>query len=148
MITDVHELEQKEYCTQSQKWIQNTCGSAEGIMVLELIQAIVKNAKQLDQGSIKIHVDCEKVWEMLTEDLLKASCYAGDGGSFISKIRELENETKVDLQYVHIKTSESTDEIMTREKRLIKNCHRRSNEVRKKCKIENRAEKINVKGNM
>ena len=70
---------------------------------------------------------------MLTEDLLKASCYAGDGGAFASKIRELENETNVDFQHTHINASTTTDETMTMEKRLIKTCDRRYEEVRKKC---------------
>ena len=85
---------------------------------------------------------------MLTEDMLKVSCFDGDGGSFISKIRELENETNVDIQCIHVNTSSIADETMTREKILIKTCDRRSTEVRKKCEIENREEKMQVKGNM
>ena len=48
-----------------------------------------------DEGKIKAYADCREVWELLTADKLKSSQFAGDGGSIIRKIIELESKTKI-----------------------------------------------------
>ena len=55
-----------------------------------------------DESKIKVHEDCYKGWEFLTADKLKSIQFAGDGGSIIRKIIELESKNKVEFEYEHV----------------------------------------------
>ena len=48
-----------------------------------------------DEGKIKTHADCRKVWEFLTSDKLKVSQFTGDRVSIVSIIIELEQKTNM-----------------------------------------------------
>ena len=63
--------------------------------MLDFVETVVCNMRGYDEGKIKTHVDCRKVWEFLTDHKLKAIHFSGDGRSIISKIIELESKTKI-----------------------------------------------------
>ena len=74
---------------------KNTALDAEVAVVLDLVEALEWNMGGYDEGKIKTHADCRKVWEFLTSDKLKASQFVWDGGSIIGRIIELERKTKI-----------------------------------------------------
>ena len=49
------------------------------------------------------------MWELWTSKKIKASQLAGDGGSIISKIIDLESKTKIEFEYVHVTTRNNDD---------------------------------------
>ena len=61
------------------------------------------NVRWYDEGKIKTPIDCRKLREFLTSNKLKASQFAGDGGSIISRIIELERKTKTEFEHAHVK---------------------------------------------
>ena len=54
--------------------------------------------KESEEGKILINMDCRKVWELLTSEILKASQLSGDGGSIVIRIIELESKSKIELE--------------------------------------------------
>ena len=76
----------------SNKWSHNTPLVAETLAVLDLVEIVVSNIKYVEEGRIKVHMDCKKVWELLTVDSLKSSQHVGDGGAIISKMIALEKK--------------------------------------------------------
>ena len=82
---------------------------AEALIVLDLVDAAVKNMKGAEEWNIVTRMDCRKVSELLTSKKLKASELAGDSGPIISKIIDLENKTKVEFEHVHAKMKGSED---------------------------------------
>ena len=86
---------------QSRKWGRNEALAVEALIVLDLVDAVVHYMKSSEEVKIVTHMDCRKVWKLLTSKTLKVSQLAGDGGSIISKIIELENKTKAEFEHVY-----------------------------------------------
>ena len=57
-----------------------------------------------------MHTDCWKLWDLLTSEEIKASQFTGDGWSIISRIIWLERKTKIEVEYVNIKTTPGDDD--------------------------------------
>ena len=76
--------------------------AAEASIVLDLVDAVVQNVKEDEEGKIVINIDCWKVWESLTSETLKLSQLTGDGGSIISRIIELDRNSKIEFECVHV----------------------------------------------
>ena len=57
-----------------------------------------------ESGKIKACINCKIVSDMLTSERIKAREFALDGGGIISKIMQLENESKIEFEHVHVKT--------------------------------------------
>ena len=64
----------------------NTAVASESLIILDLVQAVVKNIGKDIIGSSNMHADCKVVWELLTLDSLKTIQCVLDGGSIISRI--------------------------------------------------------------
>ena len=67
----------------------------EAIVVLDLVNTVACNMKNVEEGRLIMCVDCRKVWELLTADSTKASLCVGDEGAIISKTLMLEMKSKV-----------------------------------------------------
>ena len=76
-------------------WNKNTALAAEMEVVLDLAAAVVHNVRGFNEGKVMTCVDCRNTKELLTTKVLKTSKLAGNGGSIISKIIELENKSKI-----------------------------------------------------
>ena len=79
---------------------------------LNLVEIVAWNVKGHDEVKIKAHADCYKVWELITADKLKASQFSGDGGSITSNISELESKTKIEFEYLHVKTKNGNEDVI------------------------------------
>ena len=104
---------------------------AETTIMLDLVTTVVRNIGANESGKLKVFADFKTTSDMLTLDSIKASQFALDGGGIISKIMQLENECKIEFEYVHVKTSNDNDEIgCSYEKQLVLECDSIANEVR------------------
>ena len=72
----------------------NAALSAEALVELDLVDAVVQNMKGDEEGKIVTRMDCLKVWELLTSKKFKVSQLLGDGQSTVSRIVEIENKKK------------------------------------------------------
>ena len=146
-IGDVNQCEMQEDSCWSNRWVQNTRLAGEHVAVLELVQAIVTNTKNLDEGKILVHVDSSQVsnaLNMRTKDV-KASMLAGDGGAFISQTHQIKENTKVRIECVHVRLNVTDSRERTTGEQLLIRCDDQSKISRKLCEKESRGEKLNVK---
>ena len=88
----------------------NTALAAEALIVLDLVNTVVLSMKVAGEVKIVINMDCRKMWDLLTSKKIKESQLVGVSGSIISKIKEFESKTKIELEYVHTKTKENDDD--------------------------------------
>ena len=63
----------------SRKFRKNAVLSAEVSIVNDLVEAVEDNMRGYDEDKIKKHMNCHKVWELLTSSKAKASQFAGYG---------------------------------------------------------------------
>ena len=94
-IEDAHECTSISNSVWSRNRRKNAALAAESDITLNFVETVVWNMRGYDDGKIKEHADCCKVSESLTADKLKASQFAGDGGSIVRKIIELENKIEI-----------------------------------------------------
>ena len=90
--------------------MKNIALAVEVEILLDLIEAVEHNVKGYDDEKIKTCADCRKVWELLTSEKVKASKFAGDGGSMISRIIALERKIKIEVEHAHAKTKTCDDD--------------------------------------
>ena len=103
-IEDTHECVSISNSVWSTNGRKNAALSAEVELDLNLVETVVCSMIGYDEGKIKAHVVCREVWELLTGDKLKSSQFAGDIGSIIRKIIELESKTIIEFECDHVKT--------------------------------------------
>ena len=75
-----------------------------------MVQIVARNMRNENEGALKTHMNCEVLWQILTADRLKANQHVMDGGSIISKMLEKWNESKVQFEHVHVKTTKKVEE--------------------------------------
>ena len=83
--------------------------------MLTLVQSIVENTKEMDEGRVIMHIDSLTIYNNVTNSKLKTSTLASDGGAIISQIRRITGETKVDIDCIHINTKMLPDEARNNE---------------------------------
>ena len=83
--------------------IKNTVLASEAEILLNLVETVVCNMRGCDEGKIKAHKDCYKVWTLLKADKLKESQFSRDSGSIVRQIIELESKTKIQFEYKNFK---------------------------------------------
>ena len=86
----------------SRNWNKSTALGTEAATLLCLVEVVEINMRGCDEVKINIYTDCRKVWEMVAADGLKSSQLAGDGGSIVSRIIEIESKSKIDFEYIHV----------------------------------------------
>ena len=95
MLQDYWECVEDKGSVWSRNWNKNTPLAAEATILLALVKVVESNMRGCEEGKIKTHMHCKKAWEMATSDSLKASQLAGNGGSIIRKILEVERKSKI-----------------------------------------------------
>ena len=80
--------------------------TANPLKILDLVQTVAPHVEKYDAWSIKLHADFKVAWKVLTVNRLKASQYALDSSSIISRIIEIKRYNKVQFEYVHFKTKQ------------------------------------------
>ena len=83
-------------------WNKYTSLAAEAEMLLGLVEAVEINMRGCDKGKITIRTGCRKAWEMIAANRLKESQLAGDGGSIVGRVIEIESKSKIDFEHVHV----------------------------------------------
>ena len=73
-----------------------------------------------NEGTLKYTWMCKAAWELLTDNILKTNQCALDGGSIVSKILEIERESKVQFEHMHVKTSKEFEEVNNSKVNLMK----------------------------
>ena len=147
IIGGENECETQEDSVWSDQWMQTTRMTGESATTLELINAIVENAMHLTEGKVKTHIDCQKMHDQLTSRKVKASTFAGDGGSMISKIRTLRDKTRASFEFVHVNTrSEEISGRMSIGRRMLKQCDQKSKDARRACEKDGKGERFTVNG--
>ena len=145
-MCDANQCEMQENSCWSNRWVQNTRLAGEYVAVLELVQVIVANTKHLDKGKILVHVDSSQVsnaLNMRTKDV-KASMLAGDGGAFMSQMHQIRKETKVNIEYVHVRLNVTDSIERNIGEQLLLRCDDQSKIARISCEKERRRERLNV----
>ena len=112
-IEDTHECVSIINSVWSINGIKNTVLASEAEILLNLVETVVCNMRGCDEGKIKAHKDCYKVWTLLKADKLKESQFSGDRGSIMSKVIALESKTKIEVEYVHVKTKTGDEDAIT-----------------------------------
>ena len=102
---------QMERSLISNQWINNTVMTTEALIMLDLVATVVRNIGAKERGKLKVCANCKVMCDVLTLDIIKASQFALDGGSIISKIVQLERESEVDFEHMHVKTSNDNEEL-------------------------------------
>jgi len=113
------------------EWGANTIVGAEVITLLELLEVIYKKSKHMHQGSIEIGFDNKKAYKTITSKVVKPTQYAQDGGAAIARIRQIINETQIEIKLTlitHAKRRSVTYQQNPTE-HLINICHQRANRM-------------------
>ena len=85
----------------------------------------------------------------LTSDRIKASQFALDGGWIISKIVQIENESDVEFEHMHVKTKNDDEERgCGYERKLVLECDIIANETPVKCDDDDVIDNVKVRGNV
>ena len=104
--------------------------------------------KHAEEGSMKVHVDCKNVWELLTPDSLKSSQRAGCSVAIARKIIALEKSSKEEFECTQVRTKDD-EEIAAndRDKLIAMLCDFKAKEERIKCAKCCKNENVKSKGN-
>ena len=122
---------------------------AESIVVLDLVSVVVCNMKKVEEGRLIVHVNCRKVWELLTANNMKLIQCEGDGGRIIINILALEKKLKLEFDCMHIKTKNDAEELIRgRRKILVTLFDVKAKEERIKYMTEHRNDNLIMKGNI
>ena len=78
--------------------------AAEALIMLDLVATVVRNIEAKEREKLKVFTDCKVTCDVLILDGIKASPFSLNGGGIISKIMQLERESDIEFEYVHIKT--------------------------------------------
>ena len=99
-------------------------------------------------GRLKVHTDFKVVCDFLISERIKASQLELHGGSIISKIVEIEKESNVVFEYIHVRTKNDNDESdNSYEKQFVLKCDQKAKEVRLICENEIRNDNVRFRGN-
>ena len=133
----------------SRKWKHNKAISTEALIVLDLAEIVDMNIRNENEGVLKTHMDCKVAWELLTDDMLKDNQFAMDRGSIISKILEIERESRVQFEYTHAKTKKQVEEdINGKGTLMVIKCDNKSKEEMIKREEQHKNEIMGVLGNI
>ena len=81
---------EEDNCVSSNEGNQSAFLEVEATLFLDLLNTVVGDAKNIEEGRFIVCMDCRKVWELLIADTLKVIQHAGDGKAIIGKTLELE----------------------------------------------------------
>ena len=94
-----------------------------------------------------MYMDYKKVWEMVTSERLKASQFAGDGGSISSKMLEVEKKSNIEFEHIHVRKTEGSENVENEGLKMVLKCDKVAKEERVKCVVENTMHDEETEGN-
>ena len=149
MLKDYWDCVEDKGSIWSRKWNNNIPLAAEAAILFALVNVVERNMRGHEEGKIKTHIDCKKIWEMVTSERLKSSKLAGHRGSIISKILEVERKSNIEFEHVHIRTTEGSESGENNEGlKMVSKYDNLAKEERLKCVVENRTHDKEVEENM
>ena len=129
--------------------MQNAAIAAEATTVLDLVTMVVKNVVANEHGRLKVQTDCKVVCDLLVSERTKSSQLILDGGSAIRKIIEIEKESKMKFECIHVRTKYDNDKSGNScEKNLALECDYKAKEVRLKRENDYKNDNIRFRGNV
>ena len=88
-------------------WIHNTSGSAEVMVLLELITLLEKKGRNIREGKIVIGIDYKRAYRKIEKDIRKSNEYAQESGAEIAMIKRLIKKIKFEVEIKLIRGHES-----------------------------------------
>ena len=123
--------------------------AAEALIILDLVATVVRNVGAKQRGKFKVYTDCKVTCDVLTLDRIKASQFALDGGGIISKITQLERESYIEFEHMHVKTRKDNEELgYAYEKKLVLEYDSIAKEARAKCSDNKVIDEVKTRGNV
>ena len=82
------------------RWRENTSGSAEVLVMLELMTVLERRGRHINHGSITIGFDNKKHHRHLVQEIYKSNIYAMEAGGEIAAIKDKMNRIKFQVKIV------------------------------------------------
>ena len=110
------------------RWEHNSLGSAEVIVLLELLTVLKKRGRNMNDSKIVIGIDYRRAHRKTLESIRKSNEYAQESGAEIAKIKSLLEKIKFDVEIKLILGHESSSISHSSNpiKHLMKTCDERS----------------------
>ena len=127
------------------EWGHNSAGTAEVLVLLELIEVLEAKGRQITEGEISIGFDCRKVCKKIVQDIRRTNDHAQESGAEISRIKELIHKIKFDVK-IKLVTDQNTQPNHGdgfNLKKLLKDCDKKARVAREQ--IERYEGTTNVK---
>ena len=83
---------------------------------------------------------------MVTSERQKDSHFAGDRGSIISKMLEVEKKSNIEFEHFHVRITEGSGNVENEGLKMVLKCDKIAKEECEKCAIENRTHGAEVEG--
>ena len=105
--------------------------SAEGIILLDLVQTLYYKARQIEERGIIITFDNKEMWRMANEEMKISNHYNQDAAAEVLVVDRLVREMNIDIvlnkvyAYRELKTSFLQDPII----HMVKICYIKANQV-------------------
>lgn len=97
-LADVNRSFKSERMMNHKNWEDDASGNVEVIVLLELITAIERIGRHVDEGEIRIGFDYKIGCAKIVKSMLKCDKYAQESGSKIAMIKKLLKRIKFDVK--------------------------------------------------
>ena len=108
ILTDDKKGEIIENTLYHKAWRDNTIKGAEAIVLLELVTVLRNRGRNVRNRKLTIVIDNRKVYNGVTNMILKASTYNQDAGAEIAQIQQLLREIKFKVEFKLVKIKKGT----------------------------------------
>jgi len=131
------------------RWRDNTSGSAEVIVMLELITVLERRGRHINEGCITIGFDNRRHYKSIVNKIHKSNVYAMEAGSGIASIKQKIDQIKFDVKIVWNKGHEKEIGEYRQQptKHLLRECDKRSKSVRENMHRKEQTTNIRFYGN-
>jgi len=131
MLITTRQTNLTERTIYHKQWHPNTIVGAETITLLELVEVINKKCKHISRGKIRIGVDNRKAYNSITNQMMKSTQYTQDAGAEITRIKQIIEESHIEIQLILIKHSKKITAPFHQKpiEYLINKCHQKANQA-------------------
>ena len=82
--------------------------AAEAVIILDLIEIIHLKSKVINKGGLTIYNKNWKLHKRLIANFIKESQFANEGGTEISRIKQIVKESNIDIQFRFVRDKKIT----------------------------------------
>ena len=131
------------------RWRENTSGSAEVLVMLELITVLERRGRHINQGSIAIGFDNKKHHCNIVKEIYKINVYAMEAGAEIAAIKEKMKQINFQVNIVWNKGHENEIGLCKKHltKHLLRECDKRARSVCENLYLKEKISNIKFYGN-